>query len=161
MITIIMTNRGSTFRLGRISYLHAINQTALQAKVIEVNDQFLITRYRNFIDADYVSWVVARISGTFEGVVNNRTTTWQKEKKVIKQSMRDFIDEVHHKNVANLELSLTYQLYFSVKIGSDSTNRPIPQLFEIQADKSFSEAFTKKLSSQIIIPNYHPKFLNR
>ena len=47
-------------------------------KVIEVNDQFLITRYRNFIDADFVSRVVARISWTFEGVVNNRTTTWQK-----------------------------------------------------------------------------------
>lgn len=43
-------------------------------KVIEVNDQFLITRYRNLIDADFVSWVVARISGTFESVVNNRTT---------------------------------------------------------------------------------------
>lgn len=50
-------------------------------KVIEINDQFLITRYRDFIDADYVSWVVAGISGTFEGVVNDRTTTWQKRKR--------------------------------------------------------------------------------
>ena len=32
----------------------------------------------NFIDADFVSRVVARISGTFQGVVNNRSTTWQK-----------------------------------------------------------------------------------
>ena len=87
-----------------ISYLQAIHETALQMKVIEINGQFLITRYRDFIDADYVSWVVIGISGTFEGVVYNRTTTWQKKKKVIKQSMRDFIDEVHRKNVANLEL---------------------------------------------------------
>ena len=58
-----------------IYYLPAINQTALQMKVIEVNDQFLITRYRNLVDADFVSWVVARISGTFESVVNNRTTS--------------------------------------------------------------------------------------
>ena len=86
IITIITTNRGSTLRLGRISYLQAIHETALQMKVIEINDQFLITRYMNFIDAAFVSRVVARISGTFECVVNNRTTTWQK--MVIKQLMR-------------------------------------------------------------------------
>lgn len=63
-----------------ISYLRAIHETALQMKVIEINGQFLITRYRDFIDADYVSWVVAGISGTFEGVVNNRTATWLKKR---------------------------------------------------------------------------------
>ena len=48
------------------------------------------------------------------------------------------------------KVSLTYQFYFSVKIGSDYTNRPIPQLFKGRADKSFSEAFQET----IIIPNY-------
>ena len=50
-------------------------------EIIEVNDQFLITRYRNLINTDCVSWIVARISGTFQRVANDRTTIWPKKKK--------------------------------------------------------------------------------
>ena len=54
-----------------------------EIEIIEENDQFLITGYRNLIDTDCVSWIVARISGTFQRVVNDRTAIWPK--KVNKQ----------------------------------------------------------------------------
>ena len=66
-------------------YLPAI-PVLLEMEIIEVNDQFLITRYRNFIDTDCVSWIVARISGTFQRVVNDRPTTWPKKKKKKKKT---------------------------------------------------------------------------
>ena len=53
----------------------------LEMEIIEVNDQLLITGYRNLIDTDCVSWIVARISGTFQRVVNDRTATWPKKEK--------------------------------------------------------------------------------
>ena len=59
-------------------YLQAI-PVLLEIEIIEVNDQFLITGYRNLIDTDCVSWIVARISGTFQRVVNDRTAIWPKK----------------------------------------------------------------------------------
>ena len=59
-------------------YLPAI-PVLLEIEIIEVNDQFLITGYRNLIDTDCVSWIVARKSGTFQRVVNDRTAIWPKK----------------------------------------------------------------------------------
>ena len=50
-------------------------------EIIEVNDQFLITGYRNLINTDCVSWIVAGIPRTFQRVVNDRTAIWPKKKK--------------------------------------------------------------------------------
>ena len=61
-------------------------------EIIEVNDQFLITGYRNLIDTDCVSWIVARISGTFQRVVNDRTTTWPKKKKKKEEDKNEIED---------------------------------------------------------------------
>ena len=45
----------------------------LQTKRIEVNDQFLIARYRNSIDTEYVYRIGVWISGTFQRVVYDGT----------------------------------------------------------------------------------------
>ena len=46
----------------------------LQMKRIEVNNQFLIARYRNSIDTENVYRIGVRISRTFKRVVDDGTT---------------------------------------------------------------------------------------
>ena len=46
----------------------------LQMKRIEVNNQFLIARYRNSIDTEHIYRIGVRISGTFQRVVDDGIT---------------------------------------------------------------------------------------
>ena len=47
---------------------------ALQMKRIEVNDQFLIARYRNSVDTEHAYRIGVRIPWTFQRVVYDGTT---------------------------------------------------------------------------------------